>query len=843
MVGAIVPAIPISAAGELYLDPVFGPIGTEVQVTAVGVGTTTTTNAYIRFDSLTSTTNQIRITLTNGGFEGNIELPDGLDGGVHTVYVYRSATDNAAAEFNITPRLTAIDPEEGQVGSTITIEGDGFVATAPSIYAYWDDVRITPVSGSTVSSSGELSNFKVAVPPTTRGEHTLRLEDRKNDNFATDDAIFSVNSKFTLSPTTGSIGDTLTLTGTGFAGGALNVLFDTQVVKSITVPTTGANAGAFTTTIVVPPTTAGAHTVKVQDTEEFEATFTVSQQFNLTPTGTPISVGDNISITGNGFPVSATIVVTLDNVPVTITPVPTTSGTGTFNVTFPAPAAAKGQHTIRVQIGSAAPVSGTIIIKEKLLSLGPVSGPPGTSVKASGTGFTPGTARVIMDGSNQIGTIVVEANGSFTDAAFTIPQATQAGSHSLSIEGITAPSFTLVPDPKITITPTSGVYADTITVTGTGFGAGKGITVVIDNAYSLATGTVDAQGNFSATFKVPNLPRGEHLIKVSDGGDKTPEGKFTINQALTIGATTGKLGDKVSLLGTGFAANRPVTVTLGGTAVTTDPGAITSDQYGSFSGFMNIPALPAGTYTVNVTDGANSATGSFTTTLAASLSPTTTNETPGWVGLDITVKGDGFKASSPIAVTVDNGTANIATGTTSAQGSFQFTFKAPAIAKGAHTIKVSDGTTSKEFQFVMEGSAPPAPLLATPATASKPVQPVAFTWNSVSDPSGVTYEFQLSQDPTFNPAKLVLEQTKLTATTLTLPADQKLPAAGGKTPYQWRVRAIDAAGNAGPWSTANTFNIGFVWPNWIIHVWYGLGIVVALILGLWLGRRMAYQSY
>jgi hypothetical protein len=345
---------------------------------------------------------------------------------------------------------------------------------------------------------------------------------------------------------------------------------------------------------------------------------------------------------------------------------------------------------------------------------------------------------------------------------------------------------------------------------------------------------------------VPNLPKGQHEIKVSDSGEKTPTAQFTINQKFTVGGTTGKLGDKVSLLGTGFAANRQILVTFGGVSVSTEPATINTDQYGSFSGFFTVPALPAASYNVNITDGANTATGSLSTTLSAGLSPTTSNDIPGWVGIDITVKGDGFKASTPITVTVDNGTAAIASGTTNAQGSFQFTFKAPGaptLTKGTHTLKVGDGVTTQEFTFIMEGVAPASPLLAVPATASKPVQPVVFTWNPVSDTSGVKYEFQLSQDPTFNPSTLVLEQKDLTNTQLTLPVDQQLPAAGGKTPYQWRVRAIDAAGNAGPWSTANTFNIGFVWPNWIIHVWYGLGILVALILGLWLGRRMAYQSY
>ena len=553
-------------------------------------------------------------------------------------------------------------------------------------------------------------------------------------------------------------------------------------------------------------------------------------------------MGDNITVTGNGFPPNSLIAVTLDNVPVTITPVPSTSATGTFNVTFPAPAAAKGSHTIRVQVGSSPVASGTITIKEKLLSLGPTSGPGGTIVKVSGSGFTPGSAQVVFDGQPLPNTvIIVESNGSFTDAPFTIPVGTPAGPHVIAIQGVTAPQFTLVPDPKIAVSPTSGVYGDTINITGTGFGNQKTITIVIDNAYSLGTATSDAKGDFSTTFTVPNLPKGQHIIKASDGGDKTPEAQFAINQKFTIGATTGKLGDKISLLGTGFGASRTISITFGGAGVATDPATIATDQYGSFSGFFTVPAIPAGTHTLSVSDGANSATATVTTQTNASLTPTTTNEDPGWVGRDITVKGDGFKASAPVTVSFDNLTTNAATGTTNAQGSFSITFKAPAIAKGAHKIKVTDGTTTREFDFVMEGSAPQVPVLVMPATASKPTQPVAFSWNAVNDPSGVTYQFQLSQDATFNTT--VLDQLNLTTPTLVLPADQKLPSAGGKTPYQWRVRAVDAAGNASAWSTANTFNIGFVWPNWIIHVWYGLGILVALILGLWLGRRMAYQSY
>jgi phosphodiesterase/alkaline phosphatase D-like protein len=134
-------------------------------------------------------------------------------------------------------------------------------------------------------------------------------------------------------------------------------------------------------------------------------------------------------------------------------------------------------------------------------------------------------------------------------------------------------------------------------------------------------------------------------------------------------------------------------------------------------------------------------------------------------------------------------------------------------------------------------------MLLLPLTASKPGQPITFSWSAVTtDPSGVTYTLEISQDSTFA-TTIIPNITGLTTTSYTMTAAEKLASASSKNPYYWRVQAIDLAGNVGAWSTANTFTIGFIWPSWIINVWYGLGIIVALILGLWLGRRMAYQSY
>jgi hypothetical protein len=207
----------------------------------------------------------------------------------------------------------------------------------------------------------------------------------------------------------------------------------------------------------------------------------------------------------------------------------------------------------------------------------------------------------------------------------------------------------------------------------------------------------------------------------------------------------------------------------------------------------------------------------------------------------MTLTGTGFAAGATVTVTFEGVATPVATVTSDANGSFSATFNVPAASAGSHTITATDGTTTKTFTYFMDSTAPAAPILLTPTDKFKPKQPVPFSWQAVSDPSGVTYDWQLSQDANFT--TLLVEHTGLTSPGYTMTSAEKLKSAGSGNPYYWRVRVIDNAGNAGAWSKANTFTIGFIWPSWIINVWYGLGIIAALILGLWLGRRMAYQSY
>jgi hypothetical protein len=846
-VGVAIPTVPaLAALTATAIYPFDGPIGTSIIVN--GSGFAPGMPAYVRFDSYTNTNLQVQFTPPGDTYTLDVLIPVGLDGGPHEVFLYQQLPTvqyDSAGVFTVTPRFTEIDPLDGKVGGTITLEGDGFVSTSPSIYVYWDESRVNPLSGSTVSTTGatkgQLSNFRIAVPASTRGEHTIRVEDRKNSNLSAGSLTFNVGSTFNVEPTSGAVGDTLTCTGTGFGSGVVTVYFDQAVMR--TVNTTN---GGFTTNFTVPPAASGTHTIKAADSESLQVTFTMSQQMALSPL-TPVFVGDSLTITGTGFPLNAPISVTLDGNPVTITPVPMTTSSGSINFSFPAPEATKGSHVVSIQVAGSAAMTATITIKEKMLGIEPTEGFIGDTISISGNGFAAGPAKVYMGTTQAEENIIIGSNGSF-NGTFTIPQIA-GGTYDVTITDSAGTLGTalgkVTVNPTMGITPTSGIFDDPITVTGSGFGPQKSLSIVIDGAYSLGNATSTNKGEIPAntTFTVPNLPKGQHTVRVSDSEGRYAEAYLTINQKYSIGTTEGKLGDRVSILGTGFAANRQITVSFGGASVQTDPSLITTNQYGSFSGFFTVPPSVAGPSTVSITDGANSGTATFTVELTCSIDYTMTTQNPGWVGQDLTITGYGFKAGVPVKVTFDDSTAVVGTINSNAQGSFILPFKVPALAKGPHTIKVTDGTTTKEFSFVMESKTPPVPVLISPSPAVKPQQPVTFNWGSVVDESGVTYDFQLSSSTSFSPGTIILDQTGLTDTTLTLPADQELPPAGGKTPYVWRVRSVDGAGNVSAWSSPYTFSIGFVWPDWIIHVWYGLGILAALILGLWLGRRMAYQSY
>ena len=300
---------------------------------------------------------------------------------------------------------------------------------------------------------------------------------------------------------------------------------------------------------------------------------------------------------------------------------------------------------------------------------------------------------------------------------------------------------------KITINPGSGVSGDTVAVSGAGFAPDSTV------ALSMVSGTgasgpplnyqavsTDANGSFSSNFTVPSASNGNWIIQATDTGGNSAIATLTVKQKITIAPTTGVAGDTVAITGTGFAASKAMTILFNGSPVATSPISVNSDINGEFTASATVPAIVAGSYEIDTADGANSASANFIVVVSATISPATSSSSPGYIGMQLTISGTGFKTNSMITITLDSSSVSLSSGATDAYGSFTINLTVPSMAKGSHTIHVSDGATIKDFPFVMEGTPPPAPSLLLPLDKSGAQQPVQFSWSTVSDPSGVTYE-------------------------------------------------------------------------------------------------------
>jgi hypothetical protein len=178
-------------------------------------------------------------------------------------------------------------------------------------------------------------------------------------------------------------------------------------------------------------------------------------------------------------------------------------------------------------------------------------------------------------------------------------------------------------------------------------------------------------------------------------------------------------------------------------------------------------------------------------------------------------------------------TTQVASATTDATGGFYARFKAPASDGGEHNIVASDGISTIVSTFAMDSAPPPIPTLLSPTYDTKVDAQASFNWTDVSDPSGVTYVFQIASDSSFG--ILILEKTGLTSPGYQMMEEEKLES--GSMVYYWRVKAIDAAHNESDWTFARTFRVGSAPPAWISYIVIGCVVIAATVTFFWIRTR------
>jgi len=521
---------------------------------------------------------------------------------------------------------------------------------------------------------------------------------------------------------------------------------------------------------------------------------------------------------------------------------------GTFTSDeFEIPESCKGEHYIGIDTdaGGIPPWRETFTVKPKLKITEPddAEGPVGTEVTIKGTGFGEDEEdieiRYYLDGSDYETVkedIDADEYGGW-EVTFTIP-ASSRGDHKIDAKGDDSGLYEVEDagfevKPGISLSKLSGYVGDTVAVKGSGFkDEESGIKVTYDGTQAGSSTTANDDGSWEVSFEVPPSTKGDHKVDAYGrytSATSISDKYFTVKPKITLTPDEGHVGTSLSVSGSGFSANREVSIKYEATQVAT----ATSDNKGSFSTTFLAPKGPYGEHMVTVTDArGNKASANFTTVRPkVTLAPS-----EGYVGISVTISGSGFASNQVVTIKYDE--TQVAIATSGSKGDLTATFLAPESMHGNHTITAADASgNSVSVTFVMESNPPDKPPLSLPGNGSRVgfigSQTTTFQWVTVIDPSGVSYKLQIASDPGFV-SLVVPEISGLIETSYTLPKEQALSYGT----YYWRVKAIDGAQNDSGWTAGYSFQSGFL-PTWafIVIIIIIVVLIAALVYLLGIKRR------
>jgi len=453
-------AIPITPAlaQTISLSVVTGPPGTVITVT--GLGFTPSTSATVWFDvdgddarGAGETYKVVTTDATTGNLPAGVTLtvptvPRDTVCEVHVDVPYDAIPD-ASASFTVAPGITT-NVSTTTVGATITVNGKGFDGTV-GVTILFDGVSV----GTDTTDSYGSFDFSFSVPACPAGSHTIKAQETLT--LAYFDALnITVSPKITINPTTGAVGDTITVNGNGFkASDTVAISFDG--VNKTSTPS-DANGTLTATSFVVPEASRGSHTVKAQDTAAnyAPATFAVSASITINPTSG--SSGTTVTVTGTGFAASQTITITYDGTAVTTTPSPiTTNAAGYFTATFSVPVGEAGTYVVSVSDGTStitANFESTTSATISQTTTATAPGNVGMSITISGVGFLPShTITITYESTPVVFTTTSLADGSFS-YPLTIP-ASDSGEHTITVtDGLNSRTFDFFMEDSPPPTPT-----------------------------------------------------------------------------------------------------------------------------------------------------------------------------------------------------------------------------------------------------------------------------------------------------------------------------------------------------------------------------------------------------
>ena len=367
-----------------------------------------------------------------------LKIKVGADAANSTQYTFVATPNNnltlsngasTAIDIVATPTavsITSLTPTFGAIGSSVTIAGSGFSTVAANNIVKFGSTTAT-VTAATATS------LTVTVPAGINGAQDVTVQVGAQTSAASTYNVRPVISS--LSATSGAVGSSITLTGTGFNSTPAN---NTVMFGATAAAVTAASATSLTVTV---PTTSGTQNLTVQVGTQTST----AQSFDVTPVLTSLSVsngivGSSITLTGTGFSATAANnTVKFGATTATVTAATATSLTVTVPNVF-------GAQNVNVQVGAQTSGNQNFDVTPNITGLSVTTGSSGDILDISGTGFhsTAGSNTIRLGSTTVTGTLQ-----SPTVLRVTVP-GDAAGAANVTVQVATrtstASNFTILPN-------------------------------------------------------------------------------------------------------------------------------------------------------------------------------------------------------------------------------------------------------------------------------------------------------------------------------------------------------------------------------------------------------------
>ncbi len=222
------------------LSPTAGPVGTSVTISGTKFGATQ--------GSSTVTFNGTAATASSWSDTSIVAAaPAGATSGNVVVTAGGQASNGVRFIVGTPPAISTVQPAWGPVGTVVTISGTNFGASQGSNTVTFNGTAATPTSWSATSI--------VAPAPAgaTSGNVVVTVGEMASNGVRY--IVGTPPAITTLSPTSGPVGTSVTISGTNFGG--------TQGTSTVSFNGTAATASSWSATSIVAPVPAGAATGKV----------------------------------------------------------------------------------------------------------------------------------------------------------------------------------------------------------------------------------------------------------------------------------------------------------------------------------------------------------------------------------------------------------------------------------------------------------------------------------------------------------------------------------------------------------------------------------------------------